>query len=66
MLLKGFSIRAVTHTDFVVIRDNFCIFQPPSMTSSTMEDPYSPSGYAYSPRGGPPPIPSVPPVSSTV
>ncbi|XP_060588141.1 SAM and SH3 domain-containing protein 1-like isoform X2 [Ruditapes philippinarum] len=31
------------------------------MTSSTMEDPYYPSLYSCSPRGGPPPIPSVPP-----
>ncbi|XP_053397792.1 uncharacterized protein LOC123553034 isoform X2 [Mercenaria mercenaria] len=44
-----------------ITEDTVSIYTPPSMTSSTMEDPYYPSLYSYSPRGGPPPIPSIPP-----
>ncbi|KAL4233578.1 hypothetical protein ACF0H5_008259 [Mactra antiquata] len=45
-----------------ITEDTISIYSPPSMTSSTMEDPYqTSSAYTGSPRGGPPPIPSVPP-----
>lgn len=44
-----------------ITEDSMSIYTPPSMTSSTMEDPYYPSLYACSPKGGPPPIPSIPP-----
>lgn len=44
-----------------ITEDTVSIYTPPSMTSSTMEDPYYPSLYSCSPRGGPPPIPSIPP-----
>ncbi|XP_052810361.1 uncharacterized protein LOC128238461 isoform X2 [Mya arenaria] len=47
---------------WLVSQDTASVYSPASMTSSGVEDPYYMSSlYAGSPRGGPPPIPSVPP-----